>query len=282
MKLAALHLERVLGKILSEYTKSQFVSLSHDYLQSKLKDSMSRRKSLMFVPSKNMLEDRPPSEMASSKMHSLRNFALSNIMETHSTGEPKLTGLVPSMLHLENLNSSSDRGLVPDRPAKELEGLRHTKIMTTLDVQVDSDNEEADQGTDLLHKKLAQSHAASTGNFEATQRKSPDKTLHSNQSIFSQNSARQVLNHLISPHQKQSLEAEALPESPDLSKTHSKPMPMPQKRISKSKAVNKSGFSASKTLNRNSPDTKRNAIADDSGSMKDIPSKKTGVSKKPF
>jgi hypothetical protein len=279
MKLAALNIERVLSKIFTDFTKSQFVSLSHDFLQTKLKDSMSRRKSLMFVPSKNILEDRPTSEVASSKIHSLRNFALSNIMETYSTGDPKLTGLVPSMLHLENLNSSSDRGIVADRPKKELEGLRHAKIMTTLDVQDDSD-EDPDQGTDLLPNKLAQSHAASTGHFEATQRISPNKTLHSNQSIFSQNSARQVLNHLISPHQKQSLEGDALPESPDLSKTHSKPQP--HKRPSKSKAVNKSGFSASKTLNRNSPDTKRNAIADDSASMKDIPSKKPAVSKKPF
>ncbi len=280
MKLAALNIERVLSKIFTDYTKSQFVSLSHDYLQTKLKDSMSRRKSLMFVPSKNGLDDRPPSELASSKIQSMRNFALSNIMETHSTRDPKITGLVPSMLHLENLNSSSDRGIEEDRPNKELQNLRNAKIMTTLDVQGDSDDEDPDQGTDLLPKKLAQSHAASTGNFEITQRKSPDKTLHSNQSIFSQSSARNVLNNLVSPHQKQSVEGVTLPESPDISKTHSKPSP--QKRASKSKAVNKSGFSASKTLNRNSPDSKRNTIADDSGSMKDIPSKKTGTSKKPF
>jgi hypothetical protein len=278
MKLAALNIERVLSKVFISFTKSQFVSLSHDYLQTKLKDSMARRKSLMFLPSKAALEDRPPSEVLSNKHNSMRNFALSNLLETYSNNEPKLTGLVPSMLHLENLNSSSDRGFEADRAPKDLDNLRHAKIMTTLDVQGDSDDEEA--GTDLLPNKLVQSYVASTGNFEATQHKSPDKTLHSNHSIFSQNSSRQVLNHLISPHQKQSVDGEALPESPDLSNTHSKPPP--QKRQSKSKAVNKSGFSASKTLNRNSPDAKRNAIADDSGSMKGIPSKKSVVSKKPF
>ena len=236
--------------------RSYFAVVSDDYLQMKLKDNLSKRKSVWASPGSVLgLEDRRNSENMSMMNNSLNKFALSNMMETVShNNDTRIIAALPSLRNLENVNFNSDREFEGELGLQtQLSELKNLRIMNTHDVRRDLDSEDCDGAP----AHFVQSCVGSTNNFEMMSTKSPGKSIRTSNNITA-HSTRNVRQEVSPSIQFKPDNNNNITEVSDETSFNNVNIPS-SKNVKKEKkagikAVNKSGFSVTTASKKRSPD----------------------------